>query len=132
MEGSPMPKDLLSQIESDFLSEFEHAEELAKTIEPGTKHGRAVYLNLHWDLTVLVAILLLKFLRQGGTMVTYGVMSKKPVTVSTSAFIFKELSLRGFWLQNWLSTNKAQEGREMIDKLLGLVQDGKLKYKGWN
>ena len=27
--------------------------------------------------------------RQGGTMVTYGGMSKKPVTVSTSAFIFK-------------------------------------------
>jgi serine/threonine-protein kinase ULK/ATG1 len=30
-----VPKDLLSQIESDFLREFEHAEELAKTIEPG-------------------------------------------------------------------------------------------------
>ncbi|XP_045806639.1 enoyl-[acyl-carrier-protein] reductase, mitochondrial-like [Trifolium pratense] len=75
------------------------------------------------------ASLVLKFLRQGGTMVTYGGMSKKPVTVSTSAFIFKELSLRGFWLQNWLSTDKAQEGREMIDRLLGLVHEGKLKYK---
>lgn len=29
------PKDILSQIESEFLREFEHAEELAKTIEPG-------------------------------------------------------------------------------------------------
>ncbi|WJX74335.1 trans-2-enoyl-CoA reductase (NADPH) [Trifolium repens] len=75
------------------------------------------------------ASLVLKFLRQGGTMVTYGGMSKKPVTVSTSAFIFKEVSLRGFWLQNWLSTDKALEGREMIDRLLGLVHDGKLKYK---
>lgn len=27
--------------------------------------------------------------RQGGTMVTYGGMSKKPITVSTSSFIFK-------------------------------------------
>jgi len=27
--------------------------------------------------------------RQGGTMVTYGGMSKKPVSVSTSSFIFK-------------------------------------------
>ncbi|MED6182542.1 hypothetical protein PIB30_029294 [Stylosanthes scabra] len=75
------------------------------------------------------ASLVLKFLRQGGTMVTYGGMSKKPVTVSTSAFIFKELSLRGFWLQKWLSTEKAADSRRMIDKLLGLVQDGKLKYK---
>ncbi|KAK2371044.1 enoyl-[acyl-carrier-protein] reductase, mitochondrial [Trifolium repens] len=35
------------------------------------------------------ASLVLKFLRQEGTMVTYGGMSKKPVTVSTPAFIFK-------------------------------------------
>lgn len=35
------------------------------------------------------ASLVLKFLRQGGTMVTYGGMSLKPVTVSTSSFIFK-------------------------------------------
>ncbi|XP_058748478.1 protein MAIN-LIKE 2-like isoform X3 [Vicia villosa] len=45
------------------------------------------------------------------------------------ADLFEELSLRGFWLQNWLSTDKAEEGRRMIDRLLGLVQDGKLKYK---
>ncbi|KAI5413296.1 hypothetical protein KIW84_057774 [Lathyrus oleraceus] len=75
------------------------------------------------------ASLVLKILRQGGTMVTYGGMSKKPVTVSTSSFIFKELSLRGFWLQNWLNTDKTEEGRRMIDRLLGLVQDEKLKYK---
>ncbi|CAK8536179.1 unnamed protein product [Lathyrus sativus] len=75
------------------------------------------------------ASLVLKFLRRGGTMVTYGGMSKRPVTVSTSSFIFKELSLRGFWLQNWLNTDKTEEGRRMIDRLLGLVQDGKLKYK---
>ncbi|KAE9585731.1 putative trans-2-enoyl-CoA reductase (NADPH) [Lupinus albus] len=75
------------------------------------------------------ASLVLKFLRQGGTMVTYGGMSKKPVTVSTSSFIFKELSLRGFWLQKWLGKDKAEESREMIDRLLALVKDGKLKYK---
>ncbi|XP_058780165.1 enoyl-[acyl-carrier-protein] reductase, mitochondrial-like [Vicia villosa] len=75
------------------------------------------------------ASMVLKFLRQRGTMLTYGGMSKKPVTVSTSSFIFKDLSLRGFWLQNWISTDKAEEGRRMIDRLLGLVQDGKLKYK---
>lgn len=75
------------------------------------------------------ASLVLKFLRQGGTMVTYGGMSKKPVSVSTSSFIFKDISLRGFWLQKWLSTDKAEESRGMIDRLLSLVQEGKLKYK---
>ncbi|KAL6642091.1 hypothetical protein ACP70R_020272 [Stipagrostis hirtigluma subsp. patula] len=75
------------------------------------------------------ASLILKFLRQGGTMVTYGGMSKKPVTVPTSYFIFKDLSLRGFWLQKWMNSDKADDCRAMIDYLLGLVQEGKLKYE---
>ncbi|RVW56824.1 Enoyl-[acyl-carrier-protein] reductase, mitochondrial [Vitis vinifera] len=75
------------------------------------------------------ATLVLKFLRQGGTMVTYGGMSKKPITVSTSSFIFKDLSLRGFWLQKWMSSDKAKESRKMIDYLLGLTQEGKIKYE---
>ncbi|GAV71380.1 ADH_zinc_N domain-containing protein/ADH_N domain-containing protein [Cephalotus follicularis] len=74
------------------------------------------------------ASLVMKFLRQGGTMVTYGGMSKKPITVSTSSFIFKDLSLRGFWLQKWIIADKAQECRRMIDYLLRLAKDGKLKY----
>ncbi|XP_044505771.1 enoyl-[acyl-carrier-protein] reductase, mitochondrial-like [Mangifera indica] len=75
------------------------------------------------------ASLVLKFLRQGGSMVTYGGMSKKPVTVSTSSFIFKDISLKGFWLQKWLSSDKATECRNMIDYLLCLVREGKLKYE---
>ncbi|KAE8038936.1 hypothetical protein FH972_011398 [Carpinus fangiana] len=75
------------------------------------------------------ASLVLKFLRQGGTMVTYGGMSKKPITVSTSSFIFKDLSLRGFWLQKWMGTDKAKECRSMIDYLLDRAREGKLKYE---
>ncbi|KAK9279531.1 hypothetical protein L1049_013210 [Liquidambar formosana] len=75
------------------------------------------------------ASLVLKFLRQGGTMVTYGGMAKKPITVSTSSFIFKDLSLRGFWLQKWMNSDKAEECRSMVDYLLDLVREGKLKYE---
>uniref|UniRef100_A0A7C8YHS5 Enoyl-[acyl-carrier-protein] reductase, mitochondrial n=1 Tax=Opuntia streptacantha TaxID=393608 RepID=A0A7C8YHS5_OPUST len=75
------------------------------------------------------ATLVLKFLRNGGTMVTYGGMSKKPITVSTSSFIFKDLSLRGFWLQKWMSADGAKECRKMIDHLLDLMREGKLKYQ---
>ncbi|XP_074304051.1 enoyl-[acyl-carrier-protein] reductase, mitochondrial-like [Silene latifolia] len=75
------------------------------------------------------ASLVLKFLRNGGTMVTYGGMAKKPVTVSTSSFIFKDLSLKGFWLQKLMSTDKASECKNMIDELLNLMRDGKIKYE---
>ncbi|KAK9169027.1 hypothetical protein Syun_001167 [Stephania yunnanensis] len=75
------------------------------------------------------ASLVLKFLRQSGTMVTYGGMSKKPIAVSTSSFIFKDLALRGFWLQKWMSLDKAKDCRIMIDYLLGLMREEKLKYE---
>lgn len=70
----------------------------------------------------------LKFLRQGGTMVTYGGMSKKPITVSTSSFIFKDLRLRGYWMQNWTNLHTVNEFKPMTDYLLRLVRDGQLKY----
>ncbi|ESQ54264.1 hypothetical protein EUTSA_v10025585mg [Eutrema salsugineum] len=75
------------------------------------------------------ASLVLKNLREGGTMVTYGAMSKKPINVSTTSFVFKDLSLRGFWLQRWTSLDKAKECTKMIDYLIGLVRDGTLKYE---
>ncbi|KAL8115649.1 enoyl-[acyl-carrier-protein] reductase, mitochondrial-like isoform X2 [Apium graveolens] len=74
------------------------------------------------------ASLVMKFLRQGGTMVTYGGMSKKPITVSTSSFIFKELSLRGFYLQNFMTPSGAEECKSAIDYLLGLMREGKVTY----
>ena len=36
--------------------------------------------------------------RAGGTLVSYGGMSMKPVTIPTSLFIFKGIQARGFWL----------------------------------
>ncbi|KAI5666167.1 hypothetical protein M9H77_16020 [Catharanthus roseus] len=75
------------------------------------------------------ASLVLKFLRQGGTMVTYGGMSKKPITVATTSFIFKDLSLRGFWLQKSLGSDKVNECRDLIDQLLHLAREGKLMYE---
>ncbi|XP_020579742.1 probable trans-2-enoyl-CoA reductase, mitochondrial [Phalaenopsis equestris] len=75
------------------------------------------------------ASLVLKFLRQGGTMVTYGGMAKKPITMSTSSFIFKDLSLRGFWLQKLMSSDSTMVCRPKMDYLLNLVQSGKLKYE---
>ncbi|CAN0860008.1 Enoyl-[acyl-carrier-protein] reductase, mitochondrial [Linum grandiflorum] len=59
------------------------------------------------------ASLVLKFLR-------YNSISVAPV---------QELSLKGFWLQNWLGSDKTKECRKTIDYLLSLAQEGKLKYE---
>uniref|UniRef100_A0A0D9XVY8 enoyl-[acyl-carrier-protein] reductase n=1 Tax=Leersia perrieri TaxID=77586 RepID=A0A0D9XVY8_9ORYZ len=124
--GSQQAKDKLIQLGADQV--FTESQLNIKNIKSllGALPEPALGLNC---VGGSAASAVLKFLRQGGTMVTYGGMSKKPVTVSTSSFIFKDLSLRGFWLQKWMNSDKAEESRTMIDYLLDLVHEGKLKYE---
>ena len=39
-----------------------------------------------------------KSLAPGATLVTYGGMSMKPLSIPTSLLIFKDLTCKGFWL----------------------------------
>ena len=41
------------------------------------------------------------FRRSGGTLVTYGAMSKKPMLVGAGPLIFGDVTLKGFWLSRW-------------------------------
>jgi mitochondrial enoyl-[acyl-carrier protein] reductase / trans-2-enoyl-CoA reductase len=43
--------------------------------------------------------------------------------------MLKDLSLRGFWLQKWMNSDKVEDCRTLIDYLLSLVHEGKLKYE---
>lgn len=73
------------------------------------------------------ANMVVKFLKQGGTMVTYGGMSKKPITISTPYFIFKDISLKGYLLQE--KNLDETQYRCSIDHLLALVRAGILQYE---
>lgn len=61
-----------------------------------------------------------KALGHGATMVTFGGMSRKPVTVPTSLLVSKDLSLRGFNLGAWLDAASAE------DKAALFAEAGKL------
>ncbi|KAJ2870305.1 mitochondrial 2-enoyl thioester reductase, partial [Coemansia asiatica] len=39
-----------------------------------------------------------KLISKGGTLVTYGGMSRQPVTLPTSLLLFKDIAARGFWM----------------------------------
>lgn len=71
---------------------------------------------------------LLRHLKIGGSMVTYGGMSKQPVTVPVSALIFKDVKIRGFWVTQWkrAHSHDGKEFRVMLDELCSLIQQGKL------
>jgi len=40
-------------------------------------------------------------LAQGGTMITFGAMSKQPLKIPNGLLIFKDLKFAGFWLNRW-------------------------------
>jgi NADPH:quinone reductase-like Zn-dependent oxidoreductase len=64
-------------------------------------------------------------LKSGGSIVVYGLQSGQ-FPVFSPDFLFRGLSLHGFWLANWLRTAPRAEIEEIYQKLGQLVADGSL------
>ncbi|XP_076234019.1 enoyl-[acyl-carrier-protein] reductase, mitochondrial [Calliopsis andreniformis] len=74
------------------------------------------------------ALDVMRHLAHGGIMVTYGGMSREPVTVPTSALIFKDITLKGFWMTAWTKSNMNSQKRvDMLAELGSLFKEKKLK-----
>jgi len=69
---------------------------------------------------------LAKSLETGGSVVVYGMQSGQFPAVSPKEFIYRGLSLHGFWLINWVRNAPRTEIQEVYQKLGGLVADGSL------
>ncbi|KAI9105436.1 hypothetical protein DFS34DRAFT_644251 [Phlyctochytrium arcticum] len=68
-----------------------------------------------------------RLLSQGGSFVTYGGMSKEPVTIPTSLLIFKDITCHGFWMTRWYENHQRNERGAMLDELFRLAREDKLK-----
>ena len=68
---------------------------------------------------------LAKSLKTGGSIVVYAIQSEQ-FPVFSLDFVFRGLSLHGFWLGNWISSAPRTEIQEMYQKLGDLVADGSL------
>jgi len=62
----------------------------------------------------------------GATLVSYGRMSGDASVIQPEAFIFRDLTIRGFWLVNWFRRTPESERRALIGELAGLITAGKL------
>ncbi|XP_052088948.1 enoyl-[acyl-carrier-protein] reductase, mitochondrial-like [Mytilus californianus] len=70
---------------------------------------------------------LIRFLKEKGTIVTYGGMSKKPLTIPTGALIFKEVKIMGYWNTQWNFEHRdSDEKKDMYKNLCDLIRDCKL------
>src|SRR5882757_3947900 len=68
---------------------------------------------------------LAKSLRTGGSIVSYGIQGGQFPALSPE-FLFRGLSLHGFWLVNWIRSAPRTEIQETYQKLGDLVADGSL------
>jgi mitochondrial enoyl-[acyl-carrier protein] reductase / trans-2-enoyl-CoA reductase len=65
-------------------------------------------------------------LSEGGTMVSYGGMSKQPVALPTGLLIFKDIRFLGFWLSK-LNERDPVGRKHMVDDILGLIRSSQFK-----
>jgi len=63
-----------------------------------------------------------RILGNNGVLVTYGGMSRKPIKIPTSLFIFKNLQMKGFWLTQWLKDHSAEEREAMRNKIFQAIK----------
>jgi NADPH:quinone reductase-like Zn-dependent oxidoreductase len=63
-------------------------------------------------------------LANGGTLVAYGVMSGGPGPFFTAPNIFRDLTLKGFWLLNWFNRNSPERIVEVQKQMAAWIADG--------
>jgi NADPH:quinone reductase-like Zn-dependent oxidoreductase len=64
-------------------------------------------------------------LATGGTLVTYGAMSKEALKIPNGFLIFRNLRICGFWLTRWLREASDAQRREMFGEIFRLAAGGR-------
>lgn len=70
--------------------------------------------------------LMARLLGPDAHLVSYGAMSKEPLSLPTSLFIFKGLTCHGFWQSRWYKEKGRGEREGLIRELVGLIVQGKV------
>lgn len=62
----------------------------------------------------------------GGTLVNYGALSGEACTIAPGSFVFRDLTLRGFWLASWFRHASPAQQQAMFGELAMLIARGEL------
>lgn len=68
------------------------------------------------------------FISRKGTVVTYGGMSRHPISFPTGPLIFNDICLRGFWLSRWVQEHSEAERKAMLAEITKLVENKQLVF----
>lgn len=68
-------------------------------------------------------------LGEGATLVNYGAMSGEACVISPASFVFRDITLRGFWLAQWFRRAPPERQQQIFGELAGLVAAGQLSAR---
>ncbi len=64
-----------------------------------------------------------------GTVVNYGAMSGKACTIAPASFVFRDVTLRGFWLAHWFRTATVEKQQVLYATLAQRIAAGEMSTK---
>ena len=65
-------------------------------------------------------------LTEGASLVNYGALSGEPCIVTPRELIFKDITLKGFWLAKWFRITPRPKQIALLSELAGLIATGQL------
>ncbi len=69
----------------------------------------------------------LKCLAKGGTLYVYGLLSLQDPAINIGIMIFKELTIKGFWLTDWMKTVDAKTRAEVAQNVVAMLSSGEIQ-----
>ena len=69
---------------------------------------------------------LARCLSEGGTLVNYGAMSGERCMISPRWFVFRDITLRGFWLSQWFKKAAPERRLQVFGEVGRLIAEGHL------
>lgn len=65
-------------------------------------------------------------LTEGAVLVNYGAMSGEPCQISPASFVFRDITLRGFWLSRWFTQATPEQRQAVFGEVATLIAQGVL------
>lgn len=125
--GTVRSNDLNDELEKLGLTEVINTEtdDLAARVKEITDGvGVTVVLDAVGGHTATEA---LKCLSRGGTMLIYGLLSLQDPSLNVGLMIFRELTVKGFWLTDWMRRVDNQTREEVARQVVSLLASGKIQ-----
>ena len=63
-------------------------------------------------------------LADGGTIVTYGLLSSASCSIDASDLVFRNIALRGYWFTQWFETSSVEERNAVYEVIGKMIEEG--------